>query len=83
MESHVIIFLIIDAVVLLILIAGGIMAYGRQNAQVADLRVEVSALRKWKEEHQQMSSVIQSQLSEITTLLRVICGKLDIPMRDD
>lgn len=83
MELSGTIILIIDVAILLIIIGGGVMAYGRQNAQVSDLRVEVKALRQWKEEHQQQSTGIQSQLAEISTLLRVICGKLDIPMRDD
>ena len=82
MEISVAIILIIDVVILAIVIAGGVMAYGRQNAQVADLRVEVAALRKWKEEHQSTSTDITAQLSEISTLLRVICGKLEIPMKD-
>ena len=76
------VFLAIDVIVLLIIVAGGVMSYGRMKSQVDDLRSEVNKLRSWKEDHQTDSSAIRSQLSEITTLLRVLCGKLDVPMKD-
>lgn len=82
MDSMTAIVLAIDIIILLIIVAGGVMSYGRMKSQVDDLRFEVNKLRAWKEEHQTDSSVIKSQLAEITTLLRVLCGKLEVPMKD-
>ena len=82
MDTTTAVVLAIDIIILLIIVAGGVMSYGRMKSQVDDLRAEVNTLRAWKEEHQGDSSSIRAQLAEISTLLRVICGRLEIPMKD-
>ena len=82
MDISTAIVLAIDLVILMVVIAGGVMSYGRMKSQVDDLRFEVHQLRSWKEEHQADSSGIRAQLAEITTLLRVMAGRLEIPMKD-